>query len=48
MSPAVQYDIMSPFMMTLWLKGKNGCNWRERECLAVCISQLSLSLLSYI
>jgi len=23
MSPAVQYDIMSPFMVISWLKGKN-------------------------
>ena len=24
MSPAVQYDVISPFMLTSWLKGKNG------------------------
>ena len=47
MSPAVQYDIMSPLMVTSCLKGKNGCNWRERICPAVCIGWLSLSSLSY-
>ena len=31
MSPTVQYEIMSSFMVTSQLKGKNQCNWRERE-----------------
>ena len=31
MSSAVQCDIISPFMVTLQLKEKNWCNWRERE-----------------
>ena len=31
---------MSPSMVTSWLKGKNGCNWRERESMSSRVHKL--------
>jgi len=39
MTPTVerQYAMISPSMMTSRLKGKNWCNWREREYVQLCV-----------